>query len=44
VSYTFTQATSQAGPFAGRDLPLYSRHTAGLSARYAMERWTSMPI
>ena len=40
MSYTFTQATSQAGPFAGRDLPLYSRHTAGLSARYAMERWT----
>ena len=40
TNYTFTQATSQAGPFAGRDLPLYSRHTAGLSARYAIERWT----
>lgn len=28
------------GPFAGRDLPLYARHTAGLSARYAVDRWT----
>lgn len=40
MNYTFTQATSQAGPFAGRDLPLYARHTAGLSARYAIQRWT----
>ena len=40
ATYTFTQATSQAGPFAGRDLPLYARHTAGLSARYAVDRWT----
>ncbi|WP_120969649.1 TonB-dependent siderophore receptor [Comamonas sp. lk] len=40
MTYTFTQATSQAGPFAGRDLPLYARHTAALSARYAVERWT----
>lgn len=40
MTYTFTQATNQAGPFAGRDLPLYSRHTALLSTRYAAERWT----
>ncbi|WP_159914898.1 TonB-dependent siderophore receptor [Pantoea sp. 18069] len=40
MTYTFTQAVNQAGDFAGRDLPLYSRHTAALSARYAIERWT----
>lgn len=40
MTYTYTQATSQAGDFAGRDLPLYSRHTAALTARYAIERWT----
>ncbi|MEG2045881.1 MAG: TonB-dependent receptor, partial [Comamonas sp.] len=40
MTYTYTQATSQAGDFAGKDLPLYSRHTASLSTRYAVDRWT----
>jgi Fe(3+) dicitrate transport protein len=40
MTYTYTQASSQAGDFAGKDLPLYSRHTASLSARYSVDRWT----
>jgi len=40
MTYTYTQATSQAGDFAGRDLPLYSRQFATLSARYEVERWS----
>ena len=40
VSYTYTEAVSRAGDFAGRDLPLYSRHTGQLWARYALGQWT----
>ena len=40
MTYTFTRATSAAGNFAGRDLPLYSRHVAALNLRYVLDRWT----
>jgi outer membrane receptor for Fe3+-dicitrate len=39
MTYTYTQASSQAGDFAGKDLPLY-RATRPLSARYSVDRWT----
>lgn len=39
-TYTYTQATSKAGVFAGRDLPFYSRHVATLGARYERGPWT----
>lgn len=40
ASYTYTQAISKAGAFAGRDLPLYSRQVASIGARYMVDRWT----
>jgi len=40
ATYSYTQALSQAGDFAGRDLPLYSRHTGQLFARYEHQQWT----
>jgi Fe(3+) dicitrate transport protein len=39
-TYTYTQATSQAGVFAGRDLPFYSRQVVNLGARYERGPWT----
>jgi hypothetical protein len=39
MSYTFTQATSQAGPLQAATCR-FIRATRPLSARYAMERWT----
>jgi len=39
-TYTYTQATSKAGAFAGRDLPFYSRQVASLGARYERGPWT----
>ncbi|MGJ7526988.1 TonB-dependent receptor family protein [Variovorax sp. GB1P17] len=38
-TYTYTQATSKAGVFAGRDLPFYSRQVASLGARYERGPW-----
>jgi len=40
ATYTYTQAISMAGVFAGRDLPFYSRQVANLGARYARGPWT----
>jgi len=40
ATYTYTQAISRAGNFAGRDLPLYSRQVGSLGARYAVGQWT----
>jgi len=39
-TYTYTQATSKAGNFAGRDLPFYSRQILTLGARYERGPWT----
>lgn len=39
-TYTYTQAIQQAGAFAGRDLPFYSRQVASLGLRYERNRWT----
>jgi len=39
-TYTYTQATSKAGNFAGRDLPFYSRQILSLGARYERGPWT----
>ncbi|WP_354353132.1 TonB-dependent receptor family protein [Variovorax boronicumulans] len=39
-TYTYTQATSKAGNFAGRDLPFYSRQVLTLGARYERGPWT----
>ncbi|MDM0121792.1 TonB-dependent receptor family protein [Variovorax arabinosiphilus] len=38
-TYTYTQAISKAGVFAGRDLPFYSRQVATLGARYERGPW-----
>ncbi|WP_213778984.1 TonB-dependent siderophore receptor [Caballeronia sp. dw_276] len=40
ATYTYTQAISKAGVFAGRDLPFYSRQVATLGASYHKNRWT----
>lgn len=40
ATYTYTQAISKAGVFAGRDLPFYSRQVASLGARYERGPWT----
>lgn len=40
ATYTYTQAISKAGAFAGRDLPFYSRQVATLGARYERGPWT----
>ncbi len=39
ATYTYTQATYQAGVFVGRDLPFYSRQVASLGARYERGPW-----
>ncbi|WP_307685126.1 TonB-dependent receptor family protein [Variovorax boronicumulans] len=39
-TYTYTQATSKAGNFAGRDLPFYSRQILTLGTRYERGPWT----
>ncbi|MBS0452883.1 MAG: TonB-dependent siderophore receptor [Proteobacteria bacterium] len=39
ATYTYTEAISMAGVFAGRDLPFYSRHVANLGLRYATGPW-----
>lgn len=39
ATYTYTEATYQAGPFNGRDLPFYSRHVGSVGARYQYEDW-----
>ncbi|TCL71269.1 TonB-dependent siderophore receptor [Rhizobium sp. BK251] len=39
ATYTYTEATYQAGAFKGRDLPFYSRHVGSFGARYQYEDW-----
>ncbi|MGM4908724.1 TonB-dependent receptor family protein [Rhizobium sp. 768_B6_N1_8] len=39
ASYTYTEATYEAGAFEGRDLPFYSRQVASLGARYRYNDW-----
>jgi Fe(3+) dicitrate transport protein len=39
ATYTYTQATYEAGQFKGRDLPLYSRHVGSIGARYQYRDW-----
>ncbi|WP_454848582.1 TonB-dependent receptor family protein [Rhizobium binxianense] len=39
ATYTYTEATYQAGAFEGRDLPFYSRHVASIGARYRYNDW-----
>lgn len=39
ATYTYTEATYQAGAFEGRDLPFYSRHVGSLGARYQYKDW-----
>lgn len=39
ANYTYTEATYEAGPFAGRDLPFYSRHFGTIGASYRYEDW-----
>ncbi len=39
ATYTYTEATYEAGNFAGRDLPFYSRHVGSIGASYRYEDW-----
>ena len=39
ASYTYTDATYEAGPFKGYDLPFYSQHVGSLGATYQRNRW-----
>lgn len=38
-TYTYTQATFEAGAFQGKDLPFYSRHFGTIGANYRYESW-----
>ncbi|MBB3238046.1 TonB-dependent receptor family protein [Phyllobacterium endophyticum] len=39
ATYTYTDATYEAGAFEGRDLPLYSHHVGSIGARYQYDDW-----
>ncbi|MEP7454185.1 TonB-dependent siderophore receptor [Phyllobacterium sp. SB3] len=39
ATYTYTEATYQAGAFKGRDLPFYSRHIGTVGASYRYQDW-----
>ena len=39
-NYTFTKAVSEAGKFAGKDLPYYSRHVGNLGLGYSFDKWS----
>jgi len=39
LTYSYTEATSSAGVFKDKDLPLYSRHVAQLGASYKLDHW-----
>ena len=39
ASYTYTDATYEAGAFKGYDLPFYSKHVAAVGASYQRNRW-----
>ncbi|WP_439628778.1 TonB-dependent receptor family protein [Shinella sp.] len=39
ATYTFTEATFEAGAFKGKDLPFYSRHFGTVGASYRYEDW-----
>jgi Fe(3+) dicitrate transport protein len=39
ASYTYTEATYQAGAFEGRDLPFYSRQVGSIGAAYQYRDW-----
>jgi Fe(3+) dicitrate transport protein len=39
ATYTFTDATYDAGAFKGKDLPFYSRHFGSIGASYRYDDW-----
>lgn len=39
ATYTYTEATFEAGAFKGKDLPFYSRHFGTVGASYRYEDW-----
>lgn len=39
ATYTYTEATYEAGAFQGKDLPFYSRHFGTAGASYRTEDW-----
>ncbi|MCL6705937.1 TonB-dependent siderophore receptor [Pseudomonas sp. R2.Fl] len=39
ATYTYTEATYQAGAFEGKDLPFYSRHFGSVGASYRYQDW-----
>ncbi|MBP1886389.1 TonB-dependent receptor family protein [Sinorhizobium mexicanum] len=39
ATYTYTEATYEAGGFKGRDLPFYSHHVGTIGANYRYEDW-----
>ena len=39
ASYTYTEATYEAGAFKGYDLPFYSQHVGSVGANYQRDRW-----
>jgi Fe(3+) dicitrate transport protein len=39
ATYTYTEATFDAGGFAGKDLPFYSRNVGTVGASYRYEAW-----
>lgn len=39
ATYTYTEATYEAGAFQGKDLPFYSRHFGTVGASYRTEDW-----
>lgn len=39
ATYTYTEATFEAGAFKGKDLPFYSRHFGTIGASYRHEDW-----
>jgi Fe(3+) dicitrate transport protein len=39
ATYTYTEATSEAGAFKGKDLPFYSRHVGSIGASYRYQDW-----
>lgn len=39
ATYTYTEATFEAGAFKGKDLPFYSRHFGTIGASYRYDDW-----
>ncbi|MBP2563180.1 Fe(3+) dicitrate transport protein [Neorhizobium galegae] len=39
ATYTYTEATYEAGGFMGQDLPFYSRHVGSIGASYRYQDW-----